>query len=144
MNARGDRRVLLVENDENDELLALRAFRASGVPCEIDVARDGEEAIESLRRAGERLPALVMLDLNLPRIDGHEVLKAIRADSRTHHLPVVVFSSSREAQDVLRAYRHGASSYICKPVDYDEFLRNARVILTHWLELNLLPDPRRS
>lgn len=152
MNAPLDpvRTVLLVEDNENDEYLALHALRRAGIPCRIDVVRDGEEALDYLcgsgahsRRAGIPFPSLVLLDLNLPKIDGHEVLRRLRLERRTRCVPVVVLTSSREAQDVLKAYQLGANSYLCKPIDFDEFLECTRLILRHWLKLNVPPpsDP---
>src|SRR5690606_8887044 len=88
---------------------------------------------------GQVLPALVLLDLNLPKLDGLEVLRRLRAESRTRHVPVVVLTSSREAQDVLRAYQLGANGYVRKPIDFDEFRECARVMLAHWIRLNVLP-----
>lgn len=136
-------RILLVEDNEDDRVLAMHAIRSAGVPCEVEVARDGEDAIARLnaREPGQPLPALVLLDLNLPRLDGLEVLRRLRSDPQTRHIPVVALTSSREAQDVLKAYQLGANGYVRKPIDFDEFRECARVILAHWIRLNVLPPP---
>ena len=136
-------RILLVEDNEDDRVLAMHAIRSSGVPCEVDIARDGEEALAllHLRTPGQPVPALVLLDLNLPKLDGLEVLRRLRSDLHTRHVPVVALTSSRESQDVLRAYQLGANGYVRKPIDFDEFRECARVILAHWLRLNVLPPP---
>ena len=136
-------RVLLVEDNENDELLALHALHGAGIVCDIEVARDGEEAITRLLVEGDTgaaaTPDLVLLDLNLPKVDGHEVLRRMRADERTRNTPVVVLTTSRETQDVARAYQLGANSFVCKPIDFDEFQSCTRLILTLWLKLNVVP-----
>jgi len=136
-------RILLVEDNEDDEVLAMHAIRSAGIPCEVDVARDGEEAIARLttREPARQMPKLVLLDLNLPKLDGLEVLRRLRADLQTRHIPVVALTSSRESQDVLRAYQLGANGYVRKPIDFDEFRECARVILAHWIRLNVLPPP---
>jgi two-component system response regulator len=136
-------RILLVEDNEDDQVLAMHAIRSTGVACDVDVARDGEEAIARLqtRDPTRALPVLVLLDLNLPKLDGLEVLRRLRSDPRTRHIPVVALTSSRESQDVLRAYQLGANGYVRKPIDFDEFRECARAILAHWIRLNVLPPP---
>jgi two-component system, response regulator len=138
--------ILLVEDDHDDETLTLRALRKSGVRHALVVARDGVEALDYLfgtgRHAGRDLglmPLVVLLDLKLPRLDGLEVLRRIRADERTRLLPVVILTSSDEERDRLEGYRHGANSYVRKPVDYDRFAEAVRQLGLYWLLLNQPP-----
>lgn len=138
--------ILLVEDNPTDEKLTVRALKKSGVLNELDVVRDGAEALDYLFRTGtyatpeaKPLPALILLDLNLPRIDGLEVLRRIRADERTRFLPIVILTSSKEAEDVLRGYSLGANAYVRKPVDFAEFAVAARSIGIFWLLLNQPP-----
>jgi two-component system response regulator len=140
--------VLLVEDNPTDEKLTLRAFKKSGVANEIFVVRDGAEALDYLfakeKYAGRDpniLPALVMLDLNLPRIDGLEVLQRIRADERTKRVPVVILTASKEHEDIARGYAFGANAYVRKPVDFAEFAEAAKTLGLFWLLLNE-PPPR--
>ncbi len=129
--------ILLVEDNPDDELLALRAFKKAGLGTEVKVARDGAEALAFLHGPDEnRLPGLVLLDLKLPKIDGLEVLKRIRAEPRTKLIPVVILTTSREEQDVVEGYSRGANSYIRKPVSFPEFVEAAGRIGVYWLELN--------
>lgn len=146
----GEDVILLVEDNPDDELLALRALRKSGVPNEVVVARDGVEALDYLfasgahEGAGSRaLPQLVLLDLKLPRIDGLEVLKRLRADSRTRLLPVVILTSSRERSDMLEGYGLGANSYVRKPVNFEQFIKAIEQLKLYWLVLNETP-PRMA
>ncbi len=135
--------VLLVEDNPGDEALTLRAFRKSNVAPEVVVARDGAEALEYLFGEGQyagrdlnHFPAFVLLDLKLPRIDGNEVLRRLRADQRTRLTPVVIFTSSREEQDVTNAFHAGCNSYICKPVNFDQFTDAVKQIVAYWLVWN--------
>lgn len=135
--------ILLVEDNPDDEALTLRAFRKNNITNEIVVARDGVEALDYLFATGphaglaaDRLPQVVLLDLKLPRIDGLEVLRRIRADDRTKLLPVVVLTSSKEEQDLVESYRIGCNSYVRKPVNFDEFMEAARQLGMYWLLLN--------
>src|SRR5689334_4582665 len=112
--------ILLVEDNPDDEELALLAFERSRIANELIVARDGEEALSVLRSL-DPLPQVVLLDLKLPKVDGLEVLRQLRADPRTRRLPVVVMTSSREEEDLLRSYDLGANSYVRKPVDFAQF-----------------------
>mgnify|MGYP000034495365 CR=1 FL=1 len=133
--------ILLVEDNPDDEALTLRAFGKNGVHNPVVVARDGVEAVEYLfgshdARPAESLPAVILLDLKLPRIDGLEVLRRIRADARTALLPVVVLTTSGEPRDIEQAYQLGANSYIRKPVDYQEFVTAIHTIVHYWLMLN--------
>ena len=141
-----DKVILLVEDNANDELLTLRALKKSHILNPVVVVRDGAEALDFLFRRGahaERDPQmalqLVLLDLKLPKIDGLDVLKAIRDDERTRLLPVVVMTSSNEEQDILRSYSLGANSYVRKPVDFDQFVEAVRQLGLYWLVLNQGP-----
>ncbi|MBI5439849.1 MAG: response regulator [Deltaproteobacteria bacterium] len=140
--------VLLVEDNEDDAALALRAFRKSNIPHRIVLARDGVEALDYLFGSGgavggdhQETPAVILLDLKLPRVDGLEVLRRIRADARTKCLPVVIMTSSTEEQDLIRGYDLGANSYVRKPVDFLEFVEAARELGVYWLTLNEPPIP---
>lgn len=135
---REDGSILLVEDNPRDEELALRALRKNQIANEVVVARDGQEAIDLLLHDGP-LPALVLLDLNLPKIDGLEVLKRLRAEPRTRLLPVVILTSSAEDRDRLEGYRCGANSYVCKPVDFTRFTEAVRQLGVYWLDLNEPP-----
>ena len=135
--------ILLVEDNADDEALTLRALRKNNISNEIVVARDGVEALDFLFGTGawagrevDALPELVLLDLKLPKIDGFEVLKQLRADPRTHLLPVVILTSSREQQDIINGYGLGANSYVRKPVDFQQFVDGVRQLGLYWLVLN--------
>jgi len=138
--------ILLVEDNQDDEELALLAFERSNLANEVIVARDGVEALDYLfgtgtyagRDAGQ-LPQVVLLDLKLPRVDGLEVLRQIRGDSRTRRLPVVILTSSREEQDLIESYELGVNSYVRKPVDFAQFIEAARQLQLYWLVLNEAP-----
>ena len=141
-----DKAILLVEDNPDDEALTLRAFAKNNIRNPIVVARDGVEALEFLFGTGahsgrdiEDMPQLVLLDLKLPRLDGLEVLRQIRADERMRVLPVVILTSSKEEQDVIKGYRLGCNSYVRKPVDFNEFVEAARQLGLYWLLLNELP-----
>jgi two-component system response regulator len=143
--------ILLVEDNPSDEKLTIRGFKKSGVANEITVARDGAEALEYLFCTGKHadrdpgeLPAVILLDLNLPLVGGLQVLERIRADPRTTLLPVVVLTASREEEDVLRSYSLRANAYIRKPVDFGEFAEAARTLGLFWLLLNQAPPARRD
>ena len=132
------RPILLVEDNEDDVLLTQRAFRKAGIPNELIIARDGVEALDCLTdgRFGKVLPALVLLDLKLPKVDGMEILRRIRDDRRTRVARVVVLTSSREEKDIQRCAELGANSFIRKPVDFDEFLKAVQTISSYWLQLD--------
>ncbi|HYR27759.1 MAG TPA: response regulator [Thermoanaerobaculia bacterium] len=136
-------RILLVEDNEDDIELTLIAFRRQQLANELVIARDGQAALEILHgtpsRPAQPLPAVVLLDLKLPRRDGFEVLDAIRAHPHTRLLPVVVLTSSAQERDRLQTYKLGANSYIVKPVDFEQFLEAARQIGMYWLMLNTAP-----
>jgi two-component system, response regulator len=138
--------VLLVEDNPDDVLLMLRALRRANVVQEeeVAVARDGVEALEYLSRTGgrahdDRLPSVVLLDLKLPRVNGLEVLRHVRADDKTRLIPVVIVTSSDEEQDVIEGYRLGANSYVRKPEDFDQFVDAVRQMGLYWLFLNRVP-----
>ncbi len=132
--------ILLVEDNPNDVELTLHAFKSANLANTIHVARDGVEAIEFLFGNGSTMPKLVLLDLKLPRIDGHEVLKRIKGDPRTSSIPVVVLTSSAEEKDVMKTYRTGANSYIVKPVDFDKFLEMVSQVGLYWSLVNKVPQ----
>lgn len=127
--------ILLVEDNPDDEELTLRALAKSNILNPVHVARDGVEALDFLRAANP-LPQVVLLDLKLPKLDGLEVLRAVRADPRTRRLPVVILTSSREEQDIASSYDLGANSYIRKPVDFTQFVEAVRQLGLYWLVLN--------
>jgi two-component system response regulator len=143
-----DKIVLLVEDNADDELLTIRAFRKNNLRNEIVVARDGVDALDYLFATGAHanrqpgLPEMVLLDLKLPRIDGLEVLRRIRADRRTALLPVVVLTSSKQEEDLLRSYELGANSYVRKPVEFEAFVEAVRNLGLYWLVVNEPPPPR--
>jgi CheY-like chemotaxis protein len=141
--------ILLVEDNADDAALTLRAFKRSHVLNPITVSRDGIEALDFLfargihsDRSGMSLPALIILDLKLPKLDGLGVLKAIREDERTRLLPVVILTSSKEEQDLISGYSLGANSYVRKPVDFNEFLEAVKVLGIYWLMMNQGPPTR--
>jgi len=133
--------ILLVEDNATDEKLAVLAFKKCAVPVEILVVRDGAEALEHLLGSGPArgtapLPAVVLLDLKLPKVDGLEVLRRLRADERTRFLPVVVLTSSLEQEDLVQSYALGANAYVRKPVEFAEFRSTAATLGHFWLGLN--------
>lgn len=138
--------ILLVEDNPDDEALTLRALKKNNIGNEVVVARDGAEALDYLFGTGRYegrdtrvWPAVILLDLKLPKVDGLEVLKRIRNDERTRLLPVVILTSSREEQDLIDGYSLGANSYVRKPVNFDEFIEAARQLGLYWLLLNEHP-----
>jgi two-component system response regulator len=135
--------ILLVEDNPDDEELTLLAFQHNNISNKITVARDGAEALDLLLdpdgKGGRIQPSVVLLDLKLPKVDGLEVLRRLRADERTRLLPVVVLTSSREEQDLVASYRLGANSYVRKPVDFTRFLDAVRQLGLYWLLLNEIP-----
>ena len=130
--------VLLVEDNPDDVALTLRAFKKSKILNEVVVARDGAEALERLLSDAPP-PQLVLLDLKLPKVDGLEVLRRIRAEERLRMLPVVILTSSKEERDLVEGYTLGANSYIQKPVDFDQFIEASRQLSLYWLVLNVPP-----
>ncbi len=139
--------ILLVEDNPNDAELTLHAMKRNRIANPIQVVRDGEEALDYLFGTGafagrdvfER-PKVVLLDLKLPKVNGHEVLQRIRGDARTRTIPVVVLTSSRQEQDIVRSYDLGVNSYIVKPVDFDQFTEAVRNLGLYWLLLNESPE----
>ena len=129
--------ILLVEDNPDDEALTVMALR--DVPATLEVARDGQEAMDYLTNDGKALPRLVLLDLKLPKVDGLEVLRRIREDDRTRLTPVVVLTSSNAPNDVVASYRLGANSYVRKPVNFDQFSETIRQLGTYWLAVNEPP-----
>jgi len=141
-----DKIILLVEDNPSDVGLTKRAFKKHRITNKIVVAEDGQEALDYLFGAGIHaardvtvLPAVVLLDLNLPKLDGLEVLRRIRSDPRTSRLPVVILTTSREEQDIAESYDLGANSYIRKPVDFHQFAEALRQLGLYWLVLNESP-----
>lgn len=136
--------ILLVEDNPDDEALTLRAFNKNRIGNTVVVARDGVEALEYLHgsetAAPGPLPAVVLLDLKLPRIDGLEVLRRVRADPRTRLLPVVILTTSKERHDIEEGYSLGANSYIRKPVDFEKFIQAVGQLGLYWLVLNEPPE----
>ena len=138
--------ILLVEDNPDDEALTLRALKKNNILNEVVVAHDGAEALDYLHgkgaHAGRDLqvqPLVVLLDLNMPRVDGFEVLEQVRAHEATRHQPVVVLTSSEQDEDLLRSYASGANSYVRKPVDFKEFVEAVKVLGVYWLMLNRAP-----
>lgn len=143
--------ILLVEDNPDDEALTLRALKKNNIINEVTVVRDGAEALDYLFCQGAyagrdpcRAPAVTLLDLKLPKVDGLEVLKRLRADERTRLLPVVILTSSKEEQDLVNGYRFGANSYILKPVDFNRFMEAIRQLGLYWLVLNEPPPATSS
>ncbi len=137
--------ILLVEDNADDVELTLHALKRNNILNPIDVVRDGQEALDYLFLGGKyagavhATPALILLDLKLPKIDGLEVLKKIKADQKIKHVPVVVLTSSREEKDLIESYNLGVNSYIRKPVDFEQFVETVRYIGYYWLLLNEPP-----
>ncbi len=137
--------ILLVEDNPDEEALTLRAFEKSNISNEVVVARDGAEALAYLFPGdgdGPR-PALILLDLNLPKVGGLEVLRRMQADARTRLIPVVVLTSSKQEEDILDSYRSGANAYVRKPVNFSDFADAVRALGVFWLLLNE-PAPSRG
>jgi CheY-like chemotaxis protein len=142
--------ILLVEDNPDDEALTLRALRKNNIGNQVVVARDGAEALDFLFGRGSHagrdssvMPQVALLDLKLPKVDGLEVLRQLRANERTKYLPVVILTSSNEEQDLLTGYGLGANSYVRKPVDFNQFSEAVRQLGLYWLVLNEQAPARR-
>ncbi len=141
-----DKTLLLVEDNPQDEMLTLRAMHKANISNRIDVVRDGQQALDYLFREGEfagrdglELPTVVLLDINLPRLSGLEVLARLRADARTRLLPVVILTSSDEERDRMLSYANGANSFVRKPVNFSEFAAVVARLGVYWLATNEAP-----
>jgi len=139
--------ILLVEDNPDDEALTLRALKKHNFSYTVDVVRDGAEALDYIFCRGDFadkdhsvLPQLILLDIKLPKVDGVEVLKAIREDEHCKYIPVVMLTTSSEENDVVRSYNNGANSYIQKPVDFKEFLEVVSELGVYWLAINTTPS----
>lgn len=143
--------ILLVEDNPDDEELTLLAFSRNNIANRIEVVRDGAEALDFLFGTGQHasrdlddIPAVVLLDLNLPKVSGLEVLEQIRKKKATRRLPVVVLTSSRHQEDIIQSYDLGANSFIRKPVDFEKFVDAMRQLQLYWLVLNESPGRSRN
>lgn len=136
--------ILLVEDNPDDRDLTIMALKGSNIANEIDIARDGEEALEYFEDRSRPLPALVLLDLKLPRIMGLDVLKRLRADERTKLVPIVVLTSSQQESDRYQSYVEGVNAYVVKPVEFDKFSEAVKALGLFWLVINEPPPDRES
>jgi two-component system response regulator len=142
------RNILVVEDNPTDEALLLRALKKSGIPNPIVSVRDGLEAIQYLFTFGRYefrdptdMPAIVIIDLNLPKVDGLDVLRRMRSDYRTKLIPVAIFTSSIEEQDLINGYSLGANSYVRKPIEFSKFSKAVEQLVNYWTQLNEPPPP---
>ena len=140
-------KVLLVEDNQEDAVLALRALRKNNIENHVYVVRDGVEALDFLfctnkfaKRNPRDLPELVLLDIDLPTLNGLEVLRRVRANDRTRRLPVVILSSSNEEQTIVESYKSGANSYVSKPTDFTQFMESVRELGSYWLASKATPS----
>ena len=134
-----DKCILLVEDNPDHVTLTQRALKKGNIANPVELAQDGQEALDRLFDTGKALPMLILLDLNLPKVDGLEVLKRLRADARTHRIPVVILTSSDDERDRAAGYDLGCNSYIRKPVDFDQFAKAVLQLGLYWLVLNEPP-----
>lgn len=146
MSQHAKKEILLVEDNPNDLELTMRVLKKHNVSTDIEVARDGEEALDYVFGTGKYEgrdpnfgPSVILLDIKLPKVDGLEVLKQIKADPRTRAIPVVLLTSSREERDIMLGYELGTNSYIVKPVDFEQFVESIRQLGVYWLVLNEPP-----
>ena len=137
-------KVLVVEDNPNDVTITKRAMRKSDVKCELHVARDGEEALDALYQKGEFVdtprPDLILLDINLPKINGLEVLAKVKEDERLRRIPVIVLTISEREEDMVKAYDSGAASYMTKPVDSKDFERLIQTVQDYWKIAQIAPE----
>jgi CheY-like chemotaxis protein len=142
-----DKVILLVEDNDNDALMTMRSLKKANVLNEVVWVRDGAEALSYLQvdclEQGKPLPQLVLLDIHMPKVDGIEVLRMIRSDPRISWLPVIIFTSSKEEKDLLDSYKLGVNSYICKPINFDEFAPVVSTLGCYWLIINQGPPSNR-
>ena len=138
--------ILLAEDDRGDQELTRRALEAGKIRNDLRIVEDGEEALAYLFRRGKYKdpassprPDLLLLDLNLPRVDGREVLERVRADSKLRRIAIVVLTTSRQEEDILRSYELGCNSFITKPVDMDQFIRIIQALEEYWFQIVVLP-----
>ena len=134
-------KILLIEDNPVDIDLTQRAFRKQTIKCTIDISRDGEEANEAIQRWEEGLetpPAIILMDLKMPRMDGFDVLKILRQYPMSSKIPVIVLTSSNEEIDISKAYQLGANSYLLKPIDYSKFVSLVQMIVEYWLGINCM------
>ena len=140
--------ILLVEDDANDEALTIRALRKNNLANKIDVVRDGAEAVDYILCQGRYAyrdksmqPEMILLDIKLPKIDGIDVLKVIRSNEESKHIPVVMLTTSAEENDIVKSYDNGANSYIQKPVDFNDFIESVSQLGVYWLAINRSVHP---
>jgi two-component system response regulator len=141
-----DVEILLVEDNPNDVELMLHVFKSNRISSRIRIVRDGSEALEFIQCTGAYAsrkmcdgPKLILLDLKLPKVDGLEVLRQVKSDPRTCAIPVVVLTSSHQDRDMVESYKLGVNSYLCKPVDFEQFTEAARMLGMYWLTMNRAP-----
>jgi CheY-like chemotaxis protein len=143
------KRILLVEDNPNDVELTLEALRTHNLANALEVVRDGEEALDYLYRRGKYAsrpagnPIVILLDLKLPKVDGHEVLRTVKSDEKLKLIPVVILTASREERDLEMGYKNGANAYVVKPVDFHEFLDAMKTFGLFWAVLNEAPPSAR-
>jgi two-component system, response regulator len=138
--------ILLVDDNEHDVFLTQRALKKSNIANEVTVANDGQDALDYLFGKGKyagrdlsQMPVLILMDLKMPRVDGFEALKQIRANPKTHKLPVVILTASKEEVDILKGYTEGCNAYVTKPVDFEQFAEAVKQLGLFWLVLNEVP-----
>ncbi len=142
--------ILLVEDDQDDAVLTLRALKRNNIGNKVYVVRDGVEALDFLfctnkyaDRDPQDMPQLTLLDIELPKVNGLEVLRRVRAEERTSQLPIVILSSSNEEQDRVEGFKSGANSYVRKPTDFNQFVESIRQLSSYWLVMNAVPPDKR-
>jgi CheY-like chemotaxis protein len=128
--------VLVVDDDESDRELAKRGLASRGANCRVEFAEDGQAALDYLLNPAEELPNLVLLDLKMPRLNGHEVLRQVRGTERTRVCPVVVFTSSGQSSDIVGCFESGANSFVRKAIDFDQYIARVQEVANYWLCLN--------